>query len=246
MVFFSEPLFWGARMLFFNIGKQKITGEKVECAKTCSCGSQKFWLATVLHYVQVGPFALFPFKKDKKLVCRNCFKANDGHFCEELEFPKVKPSQYLAKMTGWPAMFALAFALNHFYYSIYPQDEALRQHPRIGDVYFVNYHKMTGDITQSSHPYRIAKVIGFDEGSQQLKVKMSGWSYGDEMSLFKEYVVRKDNLNSYFSHTEKLISKMQLNDNSLVLSARRRVSSDIETLSLKTEYYREPLIYPSS
>lgn len=231
-------------MLLFSVEERVVYAQNPDADRnrTCKCGKQAQQV-TIITYLTFLSLPLILFRCELAYKCFACFRLNNT------KIKQLNPAKYETRFPlffGWVIMFALLGAILFTYKQVFPEDEELRLYPKVGDLYILNAYKVENKDEFSRHPYVLARVIEIDD-SDSITVVLSKWFYRKEISVIRDLLTRKEQLNSYYSSDFLTISRAQLQDRAIVLSARRRVKLvDMERIHKRTGLETDVQRYPTS
>ena len=207
--------------------------------EACVCGRPSR-AVQVTKFATIFSFSLFI--TERKLVYR-CFSCNR---LKQTDMSISGINDGLGKLVfGWGQLLLLIGMLTLGYNFAYPNDQRLREAPRVGDILVVNLFEITREPKDQPHPYTLAKITQVEDDEVQLQV--GRWQYLREFATFRDMLSRQDLMSSYFSNRNIKVSQLLLDETQAVRSIRRRHSffdlDEIhESLFFQTKVQQAPSI----
>jgi len=185
---------------------------------------------------------LLPLKQKAAIRCCRCYKQQEARF--DTPVP-LTINNILLRCWGWFGLALMGAFIWLIMQQLYPEDQHIRQTPRVGDRYFIDYYQLTGELAESIYPLKMLKVVAVDKLKQSVQVQAGTWSYKTLWKMTNDFFNRKDGFNSNFHQQTITLPMTLLQKHDLVLQARRRlVNIDMEKNQRFTQDDVRILEYP--
>lgn len=220
-----------------GIGKTLHYGEKRQGEIRCKCGNQHFWHTTVQRSLKLSIFALLPLKDGALLKCTKCQREYPAQQQNNTHFSQLNLSQRLPQVAGWPFLVLIGLMLTVFYRSVNPDDSQYRVAPKVGDIYFVDYHQITKQERYAGHPYRIARLVAVSD--EELELKVSSWSHSKKWGVITDFSTQMYAYKSNYMANTITLAFDSLRRHDEVFSIRRKFNNvDVEKKQKRTEFVK--------
>tara|TARA_B100002049_G_C16008174_1_gene344570 strand:- start:12 stop:710 length:699 start_codon:yes stop_codon:yes gene_type:complete len=230
----------------FSFDESDFFGDKKNIDVKCICGNHEYKFNKRLKYFKLGIFPLLPVKIKPTLTCCKCLRRINALDKNPQFFPKYDSLFVLYHFSGWPIVLLILAFIYFLYRSMYPVDLGYRQTPKLGDIYFLDFHKINENAKYQKYPYRLAQLVSYSEKSNQLTLKIGGLSHSTYLSVLREFATQKYAYKSSYLKEHILVSSNILKNKGIVLSVRRKDSYvDVEKLQKQISFEKKILEYPS-